>query len=71
MVTFLNRAAGNPGPRSTRCQVKDVSKSAFYYSSMLWAVEEGITNGMTATNFEPGKACSRGQIVTFLYRYLN
>ena len=71
VVTFLNRTAGNPGPRSTRCQFRDVSKSAFYYSSMLWAVEEGITNGMTATTFEPGKACSRGQIVTFLYRYLN
>ena len=71
VVTFLNRTAGNPSASSGKSQFTDVKDSAFYYGSMLWAVENGITNGMTATTFDPGKACSRGQIVTFLHRYLN
>ena len=37
-------------------------------NSVLWAVEKGITNGMTATTFVPGNPCTRGQVVTFLYR---
>ena len=41
-----------------------------YYKAMLWAVEEGITNGTTATTFAPNDPCTRGQIVTFLYRHM-
>jgi len=37
---------------------------------MLWAVENGITNGLTATTFGPGAVCNRAQVVTFLYRTL-
>ena len=69
-MTFLNRAAGRPTAASGRCEFQDVKQSAFYYDSMLWALENGITNGITATTFEPDQACSRGQIVTFLHRYL-
>lgn len=42
----------------------------FYYTAVLWAVEEGITAGMTKTTFVPDNTCTRGQIVTFIYRYM-
>ena len=38
---------------------------------VLWAVEMGITDGMTETTFEPNSTCTRGQVVTFLYRNEN
>ena len=38
---------------------------------MLWAVENGITTGVTATTFAPAKNCNRGEVVTFLYRTYN
>lgn len=68
VVTFLWRADGQPGPASSSCSFKDVKASMFYYSAVLWAVEEGITLGVTDTTFEPDTTCTRGQIVTFLYR---
>ena len=46
--------------------VKD--EGAFYYKAVLWAVEAGVTNGMSPTTFAPTATCTRGQIVTFLYR---
>ena len=46
----------------------DVEESAFFYEPVLWAVENGITNGMTETTFAPGVACNRGQMATFLWR---
>ena len=46
----------------------DVKSNQFYYDAVLWAVEKGITIGMTATTFEPNTTCTRGQIVTFLWR---
>ena len=68
VVTFLWRAAGEPKPTSTSCPFKDVSKDAYYYTAMLWAVANDITKGTTATTFSPDKTCNRGQVVTFLYR---
>lgn len=47
----------------------DVEQGKFYYDPVLWAVENGITTGMDATHFAPGNTCTRGQVVTFLYRY--
>ena len=70
VVTFLWRADGKPAPASTKCPFKDVTKGAFYYDAMLWAVGEGITNGVDTTHFAPNQTCNRGQIVTFLYRDL-
>ena len=67
-VTFLWRAAGSPLPTSSENPFSDVVSSAYYYNAVLWAVENGITNGRTATTFEPNSICNRGQIVTFLYR---
>ena len=68
MVTFLWRAKGKPEPTSTMHPFKDINPKAFYYKAMLWAVENCITAGMTSTTFAPDRTCTRGQVVTFLYR---
>ena len=47
----------------------DVNETHFFYDSVLWAAEEGITSGISATEFGPGQACNRAQVVTFLWRY--
>ena len=46
----------------------DVSTSDYYYDAVLWAVENGVTNGTSATTFGPDMAVSRAQMVTFLWR---
>lgn len=48
----------------------DVPVSTYYAKAVAWAVENGITNGMTETTFAPNAACTRGQSVTFLHRAL-
>ncbi len=68
VVTFLWRAMGCPEPTKTDNPFTDVKQGAFYYDAVLWAVEKGITNGMTPTTFEPNSGCTRGQVVTFLWR---
>ena len=68
MVTFLWRAAGSPKATATTCVFTDVDKDAYYYEALLWAVENGITNGTSATTFSPDASCTRGQMATFLYR---
>ena len=69
IVTFLWRYAGEPKPATTKNDFKDVKDSAYYYNAVLWAAENDITNGTSATTFDPEKTCTRAQIVTFLYRY--
>ena len=69
IVTFLWRAAGSPEPK-TVSSFTDVPANAYYAKAVAWAVENGITNGMTATMFAPDATCTRGQSVTFLYRAL-
>ena len=49
----------------------DISKGQYYYDAVLWAVEQGITGGTSATTFSPDDSCTRGQVVTFLYRFIN
>ena len=68
IVTFLWRAAGSPEPSNTSSPFKDVKNGAYYYKAVLWAYENGITSGVDDTHFGPDNACTRGQIVTFLYR---
>lgn len=68
MVTFLYRAAGSPAPKSTVNPFTDVSANDYYYNAVLWAVENGITTGVSADRFAPGATVSRAQTVTFLYR---
>ena len=67
-VTFLWRAAGSPAPSSTEMPFADVPADAYYRNAVLWAVENGITGGTSATTFSPDAPCSRGQIVAFLWR---
>lgn len=68
VVTFLWRAAGSPEPTSTKHPFTDLNPEDFYYDAVLWAVENDITSGMSATTFVPGGTCTRAQIVTFLHR---
>lgn len=75
VVTFLWRAMGRPAPRSGDNPFIDVPDSAYYRDAVLWAVEQGITNG-TGTDdagnalFSPDAACSYAHILTFLWRAL-
>ena len=69
IVTFLYRAAGQPKVENVKNPFTDVSKNSTYYNAIMWAVENGITTGKTATSFDPNAVCTRGQIVTFLWRY--
>ena len=69
IVTFLWRAAGSPEPKAMS-SFTDVPANAYYAKAVAWAVENGITNGMTETTFAPDATCTRGQSVTFLYRAL-
>ena len=69
IVTFLYRAAGQPKVENVKNPFTDVSKNSTYYNAIMWAVENGITTGKTATTFDPNAVCTRGQIVTFLWRY--
>ena len=71
VVTFLWRAAGSPAPKSTHNPFSDVPADSFYEDAVLWAVENGITTGTSATKFSPTKSCNRAQVVTFLYRAYN
>ncbi len=68
VVTFMWRAQGKPAISSTENPFDDVPEEKYYHDAVLWAVESGITNGSSATKFAPNSTCTRGQIVTFLYR---
>ncbi len=65
-VTFMWRAADKP--ESTGSAFSDVPAGAFYEKAVAWAVANGITSGTGKNKFSPGSTCTRGQIVTFLYR---
>ena len=68
VVTFLWRAAGCPKPGNRVNPFSDVKESDFYYDAVLWALENGITNGTDAAHFSPMGVCNRAQVVTFLWR---
>mgnify|MGYP004516859323 FL=1 len=68
-ATFLYRYAGSPAV-SGRNYFNDVNETDYYYDAVVWVASEGITTGTSATTFSPADFCTRGQIVTFLYRYL-
>ena len=76
VVTFLWRAEGQPEPASAENPFADVSAKQDngndnpFYTAILWAVENGITNGTDSTHFSPNSVCTRAQIVTFIYRDL-
>ena len=70
MVTFLWRMNGSPEPKSLVSPFSDVTNPNHYaYKAILWAAENGITNGRSATAFAPFENCTRAEIVTFLWRF--
>ena len=68
VVTFLWRAAGSPEPETAVNPFVDVTEGSFFYKAVLWAAEKGITSGVDQNHFAPFAACSRAQVVTFLWR---
>ena len=66
-VTFLWRTEGKPAVQ-TKNPFTDVPAGQYYTDAVLWAVKNNITAGTSATTFSPSNPCTRGQIVTFLYR---
>ncbi len=69
VVTFLWRYFGHL-PMSGTNPFTDVKSGEYYRDAVLWALAKGVTQGETATTFGPDNTCTRGQIVTFLYRAL-
>ena len=67
-VTFLWRAAGSPKPETRTMPFTDIPAGSYYYDAVLWAVENGITEGTSDTTFSPNMTCTRAQIVAFLWR---
>ena len=68
VVTFLWHAMGDPAPETTENPFTDVPDGTYYTDAVLWAAEQGITSGTSASTFSPNKPCTRGEFVTFLYR---
>ena len=68
VVTFLWRANGSPAPKTASNPFVDVAAGSYYYDAVLWAVEQGITSGTSATTFAPDMSCTRAQVATFLWR---
>ena len=66
-VTFLWKANNSPAAEGTST-FTDVAAGVYYAPAVAWAVEKGVTSGMSATTFSPNSNCTRAQIVTFLYR---
>ena len=68
VVTFLWRAKGSPEPKTPANPFADVKEGTYYYKAVLWANENNITNGTGDGKFSPDAGCTRGQVVTFLWR---
>lgn len=72
VVTFLWRYANRPAYINEQHGFTDLVVDSTYYEAVLWAVENGITNGNNSTStFDPTGTCNRSQVVTFLYRFIN
>lgn len=56
------------GYLDTAVTFTDIDSSAYYYNAVLWSVDNGVTAGTSASTFSPDSACTRGQVVTFLWR---
>lgn len=70
MATFLWRDAGSSAVSGEGAPFVDIPDDVYYATAVDWAYEEGITGGTSATTYSPNDPCTRGQMVTFLYRYL-
>ena len=69
MVTMLWCAMGEPAAASG-ASFADVPADSYYAGAVAWAVENGITTGVGGGRFDPNATCTRGQIASFLYRYM-
>lgn len=69
LVTILYRVAGEPSVEGLTHGFTDVQAGSFYENAVIWAVNNGIVNGVSDTMFAPDNAISREQIATILYRY--
>lgn len=70
IATFLWRAAGEPEPQGAEMPFADVEQGSWYEKAVLWAVEQGITNGTGEHAFGPADPCTRAHVLTFLYRLM-
>ncbi|MBO4419939.1 MAG: S-layer homology domain-containing protein [Oscillospiraceae bacterium] len=68
IVFFLWAASGKPAPFTNSTSFVDIKPDKYYYEAVLWAQENGITNGISETLFGVGNCCTRDQVVTFLWR---
>ena len=66
-MEYMWKAAGSPAA-SYDGKFSDVSTGADYAQAVAWAVKNNVTAGTSKTTFGPDNTCTRGQIVTFLYR---
>ena len=69
MITFLWRMAGSPVFEDDDIKFTDIKKSDFFYDAVVWGWNIGIVNGKSATAFAPNDKVTRGESVTFIYRY--
>lgn len=69
-VTFLYRFEGNPIVIASTNPFKDVKTGDYFYAPVMWASENGVTSGVGNGRFAPNTACTRAQVVTFIYRAL-
>ena len=67
-VTFLWRAMGQPEPQTAENPFTDVAEGDYFYKPVLWAVQQGVTAGTSATTFSPANTCTNAHILTFMYR---
>lgn len=67
IVTFLYRAKSSPNVTAPE-NFFDVAPTDYFYDAVRWAVLNNVTNGTDTNTFSPYATCTRGQIVTFLYR---
>ena len=69
IVTFIWRTMGQPQAKNPKHSFTDIEEGKYYYDAVVWAVEEGIVNGLTEERFGPNETCTRAQMATFLYRH--
>lgn len=67
-VTLLWRVAGSPKPVNSSNPFVDVLPGDYFYDAALWAVEQGITTGISTTKFSPYDTVNRAQTMTFIFR---
>ena len=67
-VEFMWKAAGSPWYDTSALPFTDVSADASYAQAVAWALDRGVTTGISATTFSLNATCTGAQIATFLYR---